>query len=177
MDVRRPPSVSYDESPVAAVPAGCDRRPADRIRRPATPLGGVDPEGWRVTMDATRGPRRRLRGALAALGCTVAWIITPWAAAAAHGDDPPGPTRPIDDPIPGHIERGAIQGQLQTLAEGAGLTAPNYGTSAPGQPGTLYVVDQDGPLWAIDLATGRKTVALNTRSLLVQLFPGDERGF
>jgi glucose/arabinose dehydrogenase len=88
-----------------------------------------------------------------------------------------GPLQPIDDPIPGHIRNGAIQVQLQTVAEGNGLTAPNWGTFAPGQPTTLYVVDQDGPLWAIDVRTGAKALCLNTRDLLVPLIPGDERGF
>jgi glucose/arabinose dehydrogenase len=88
----------------------------------------------------------------------------------------------IADPIPGHIVNGAIQGQLETVSTGSGLTAPNWGTFAPGQPNTLFVVDQDGPLWAVDLASGRKTVFHNTRALLVPLGafgPGtfDERGF
>jgi hypothetical protein len=87
------------------------------------------------------------------------------------------PLTPIDDPIPGHIEDGAIQMELETLAEGDGLTAPNWGTFAPGQPDTLYVSDQDGPLWAVDTVTGRKALCLNTRPLLVPLIPGDERGF
>jgi glucose/arabinose dehydrogenase len=90
--------------------------------------------------------------------------------------------KPIDDPFPGGIRNGAIQVQLQTVAEGNGLTAPNWGTFAPGQPQTLYVVDQDGPLWAVDLRTGAKALCLNTRPLLVPLGafgPGtyDERGF
>jgi glucose/arabinose dehydrogenase len=88
-----------------------------------------------------------------------------------------GARRPIDDPIPGGIRNGAIQAKLQTIAEGDGLTAPNWGTFAPGQPQTLYVVDQDGPLWAVDVRTGAKAMCLNTRDLLVPLFPGDERGF
>ena len=83
---------------------------------------------------------------------------------------------PIDDPIPGGIRNGDIQLVLQTVAEGKGLTAPNWGTFAPGQPDTLYVTDQDGPLWAVDLRTGAKALCMNTRDLLVPLFPGDERG-
>jgi hypothetical protein len=85
--------------------------------------------------------------------------------------------KPIDDPIPGGIRNGAIQVQLQTLAEGNGLTAPNWGTFAPGQPETLYVVDQDGPFWAVNVRSGAKALCLNTRDLLVPLVPGDERGF
>ncbi|HEV3486397.1 MAG TPA: hypothetical protein VG106_13385, partial [Vicinamibacterales bacterium] len=107
---------------------------------------------------------------------------TQLSASFSHLDDPPNPLVPIQDPIPGHIENGRIQLELETLAEGNGLTAPNWGTFAPGQPDVLYVVDQDGPLWAIDVNTGAKTVCLNTRPFLVPLGafgPGtfDERGF
>lgn len=115
---------------------------------------------------------RRLRFAIAV--CLIS--LTAGLPAAASS------VEPIDDPIPGHIERGAIQVQLQTLTEGEGLTAPNWGAFAPGQPNILYVVDQDGPLWAIDVTSGAKTVFLNTRPLLVPLGAFgpetfDERGF
>lgn len=90
----------------------------------------------------------------------------------------PRATRPIDNPIPGHIDNGAIQLQLQTLADGEGMTAPNWGTFAPGVPKTLFVSDQDGPLWAISTDTGRKHQVLNTAPLLVPLIlDADERGF
>src|SRR5215210_7018775 len=109
-------------------------------------------------------------------------LLTAGTAAASHLDDPPSPLVPIDDPIPGHVENSQLQLQLETLADGAGLTAPNWGTWAPGQSNRLFVVDQDGPLWAINTRTGAKTVFLNTRGLLVPLGafgPGtfDERGF
>jgi hypothetical protein len=102
------------------------------------------------------------------------------------------PTQPIDDPIPGHIRQGPIRAQLQVKAFGSGLTAPLYGTFAPGpgpspgetttQPNILYVVDQDGPLWAIDTKTGAKRLFIDTRQLIgpIGAFgPGtfDERGF
>jgi glucose/arabinose dehydrogenase len=96
----------------------------------------------------------------------------------ASAVDPPNPAVPIDDPIPGHVENGAIQLKLQTLTEGRGLSAPNWGTFAPGVPGFLYVVDQDGPLWAVNTATGAKHEVLNTAPLLVPLIlDADERGF
>lgn len=107
----------------------------------------------------------------------LALLIAAPTASTSHLDKPPNPTDEIGDPIPGPIENGDIQKNLEVLAQGNGLTAPNWGTYAPGQPNTLYVVDQDGPLWAIDTGTGRKTVVLNTRPLLVPLVPGDERGF
>lgn len=89
---------------------------------------------------------------------------------------------PIENPYPGQVEDGALQMEMETLAEGRGLTAPNWGTYAPGQPNVLYVVDQDGPFWAIDVRSGAKTLCLNTRPLLVPLGAFgpdtyDERGF
>lgn len=119
---------------------------------------------------------------LAATMLALLVLLMVGSASASHVDEPPNPNEPIDDPIPGPIANGAIQLKLEPLAKGAGLTAPNWGTFAPGQPDVLYVVDQDGPLWAIDVDTGDKTVFLNTRDLLVPLGafgPGtfDERGF
>ncbi|MGB3702934.1 MAG: hypothetical protein WA997_16855, partial [Anaerolineales bacterium] len=38
--------------------------------------------------------------------------------------------------------------RLEPLA--SGLTAPDFGTSAPGDDGRLFVSDQAGILWAID---------------------------
>jgi glucose/arabinose dehydrogenase len=65
-----------------------------------------------------------------------------------------------------------------------GLTAPNWGTPVPGCPDLadrLVVTDQDGILWAIDLATGEKSVLLNVSDRLVSLGVAgagtfDERG-
>ena len=116
-------------------------------------------------------------------------------AASADDQPPPNPTRPIEDPIPGHVRQGPFRFQLEVRAFGSGLTAPLYGTYAPGanpaapgasttQPNILYVVDQDGPLWAIDTRTGAKRLFINTRTQrplmpLGAFGPGtfDERGF
>lgn len=119
--------------------------------------------------------RRRPTAIFAALAGAV---LTASAASASHLDDPPRPSEPLSEPIPGHIEDGEVQLELRTIAEGNGLTAPNWGTHAPGQPGILYVVDQDGPLWAVHLSTGKKAKVLDTASLLVPLLlDADERGF
>ena len=125
-------------------------------------------------------------GALAfALGTTVVSI------SGRNLQDQPGR---IDDPIPGKIQQGRISAQLQGLAYGSGITAPLYGTFAPGpgptpgatttQPNILYVVDQDGPLWAVDVRNGAKRLFINTRTQrplmpLGASGPGtfDERGF
>jgi glucose/arabinose dehydrogenase len=69
--------------------------------------------------------------------------------------------------------------RLETVA--TGLTAPNWGTNAPGDSGRLFVSDQNGILWAVDLATGSKSVFLDVSGRLVALGIGgpgtfDERG-
>src|SRR3712207_2334137 len=115
--------------------------------------------------------KRRLHRRGAVLGVAAALVLTAGQLAASAA-----PGEPIDDPIPGHIRDGAIQLELQTVSEG--LTAPNWGTWAPGVPGVLFVVDQNGPLWAVDTTTGAKEVVLNTADLLVPLIlDADERGF
>jgi len=87
---------------------------------------------------------------------------------------------PLDDPLPDPISFGDVTVRLEAVA--AGLTAPNWGTFAPGVPRRLYVSDQVGILWAIDSLTGNKVVFLDVSSRLVPLgISGpnsfDERGF
>jgi glucose/arabinose dehydrogenase len=85
----------------------------------------------------------------------------------------------ISDPIPGGIRSGSIQITLEPVA--TGLLAPNYGISAPGLPDHLFVVDQPGQVWKINLTDGNKGVFLDVSLDLVSLGvvgPGsfDERG-
>jgi glucose/arabinose dehydrogenase/plastocyanin len=85
----------------------------------------------------------------------------------------------VGNPLP-PIQAGDLAIDLQPIA--TGLVAPNWGTAAPGDAGRLFVVDQPGILWAIDLATGSKSVFLDVTGRLVPLGivgPGtyDERGF
>lgn len=90
--------------------------------------------------------------------------------------------QPLDDPIPEPIETGPLQVRLQTVADG--MTAPNWGAAVPGcdaLKGRLVVTDQDGILWAVNLATGDKQMLLDAGDRLVALGafgPGsfDERG-
>jgi glucose/arabinose dehydrogenase/plastocyanin len=86
----------------------------------------------------------------------------------------------LAEPIPEAIAKGDTTITLQSVA--TGLTAPNYGTFAPGDPNRLFVADQTGILWAIDLTTGSKTIFLSVTSRLIPLgISGsgtfDERGF
>lgn len=88
----------------------------------------------------------------------------------------------LEDPIPEAIETGALEVRLQTVA--TGLTAPNWGAAVPGCENLshrLLVTDQDGILWAVNLATGGKEPLLDVSDRLVALGafgPGtfDERG-
>jgi glucose/arabinose dehydrogenase len=86
----------------------------------------------------------------------------------------------VIDPIPAPITSDAgVTVKLVPVA--SGLVAPNWGTFAPGRKRELYVVDQTGQIWAVDLKTGAKRVFLDASSRLVALGafgPGtfDERG-
>jgi len=123
-------------------------------------------------MNSTLRSRRRsvLAAALFALGSIVGIP-----GALAHP-----PNNPFDATIFAPIQPGGFEVRL--IATATGLTAPNKGVVAPRDSSTLYVVDQPGRLWAVDFASGRKTVVLDVRSRLVTLGvfgPGtfDERGF
>ncbi|MBX3357838.1 MAG: PQQ-dependent sugar dehydrogenase [Phycisphaeraceae bacterium] len=106
------------------------------------------------------------RGALVVAGVMVAAVSGAWG-------------QPLPNPIPEPLPRDGARVRLVPLA--AGLTAPNWGTSAPGMPGLLFVTDQTGIVWSIDVATGAKSVFMDLGSRLVSVGiagPGtyDERG-
>jgi glucose/arabinose dehydrogenase len=89
------------------------------------------------------------------------------------------PQTRLDNPIKPRIKKGNVRIKLTQVAEG--LTAPNWGIAAPGDAGRLFVIDQTGIIWAINLANGQKTVFADLSGLLVPLgFQGpntfDERG-
>src|SRR5262245_62855858 len=77
------------------------------------------------------------------------------------------PANPFDNTIFAPIQPGGFEIGLEPVA--TGLTSPLRGVVAPGEPGRLYVVDQVGKVWAIDLATGSTTVFLDVSSRLVPL--------
>ncbi|HNP25359.1 MAG TPA: PQQ-dependent sugar dehydrogenase, partial [Nitrosomonas sp.] len=86
----------------------------------------------------------------------------------------------LDDPIPASIQKGTVRLRLRSVA--SELTAPNWAVSAPGDSQYLYVGDQSGKLWRIDLKNGGQAVFLDLTDLLVPLgaFGSgsfDERGF
>lgn len=86
----------------------------------------------------------------------------------------------LEDPIPERISNGTAAVGLELVADG--LVSPLTGRTAPGHENHLYVVDQVGHLWAIDVTNGDKTMIADVSGLLVPLGafgPGtfDERGF
>ena len=110
-------------------------------------------------------------------------IATAFVAAAALISFPSAahcPATAFDDTVFAPIHRGGTRIGLEAVANG--MTAPLKGVVAPGEPSRLYVVDQTGQLWAVDLATGTKTLFLDVSARLVTLGvlgPNtfDERGF
>ncbi len=93
------------------------------------------------------------------------------------------PWAPFDDTRFAPIEDFGPLIKVETVA--TGVTSPLKGVVAPGEPNRLYVVDQVGKLWAIDLTTSppnNKTLFLDVSARLVTLGvlgPNtfDERGF
>jgi glucose/arabinose dehydrogenase len=66
---------------------------------------------------------------------------------------------PYDDTRFAPIERFGPTIGVEVVADG--LTAPLKGVAAPGQANRLYVVDQVGIVWAVDLTTKTKSVFLD----------------
>lgn len=92
----------------------------------------------------------------------------------------PVAAQPLEDPIPDPIVNGAAAVGLELVADG--LVSPLTGRVAPGHDDHLYVVDQVGHLWAVDVANGGQTLVADVSDVLVPLGafgPGtfDERGF
>lgn len=74
----------------------------------------------------------------------------------------------LADPITTTIvSTGSLQISLTTLA--TDLVAPLYATAAPGLTNNLFVVDQPGQLWKVDLATGAKQLFLDVAAQLIPL--------
>jgi len=82
------------------------------------------------------------------------------------------------DPLPAPIAQGKIQVGLQPVAEG--FVNPLLGIAAPSDSKRLFVVDQTGQIWAVDLATGNRSLFLDVSNRLVPLglfgINYDERG-
>lgn len=87
---------------------------------------------------------------------------------------------PLPNPIPAPITSDSgVTVKLVPIA--SGLVAPNWGTAAPGNKKELFVIDQTGQIWAINLKTQAKRLFADLSSRLVPLGVGgpgtfDERG-
>jgi glucose/arabinose dehydrogenase len=86
---------------------------------------------------------------------------------------------PLLDPIPEPIPQSAVEVSLEPVT--SGLTAPNWGTHAGDGSNRLFVADQPGIVYAVDLSSGVKSTFLDASARLVPLGafgPGtfDERG-
>ncbi|NND82577.1 MAG: hypothetical protein HKN50_09130, partial [Gammaproteobacteria bacterium] len=80
----------------------------------------------------------------------------------------------ISAPIP-DIATGAITIDLHEVA--GGFNAPLRAVQAPGIDGSLFVVEQTGKIFRVDLSTGEKTLFHDTQADLVAISPDyDERG-
>lgn len=88
----------------------------------------------------------------------------------------------IDDPIPRRIPASSVRIELGTVLKG--LVAPVTGAVAPGLPNRIFVADQVGKVWSIEVygpRRGEATLFLDVSSRLVPLglfapLNYDERG-
>lgn len=91
-----------------------------------------------------------------------------------------GGSTPVDDPIGPRIHERRLAVGFETVA--SGLAAPNFGVADPVGLNRLFVSDQAGVLYAIDLGTNALSVFHDLSSRLVPLGifgpdTFDERGF
>jgi glucose/arabinose dehydrogenase len=122
----------------------------------------------------TRTPIRPMFRAVAgSVAAAVAVVVASFAGAPALAQN-----TPLADPIPGTLPASAVRVSLRPLL--SHLTAPVAGAVAPGEPDTLYIVDQVGKIWQAPVAgIGLKkapALFLDVGSRLVALGEHDERG-
>ena len=79
------------------------------------------------------------------------------------------PFAPFDNTRFAPITRFGPAISVEVAAEG--LVAPNKGVPAPGLPGYLFVIDQTGQVWAINLNTHDPVTHLPTRTLFLDVSP------
>src|SRR5690349_14654205 len=70
-----------------------------------------------------------------------------------------GTTQGLEDPIPGSLPHTAFSVSLQTVADG--FNSPTSAAVAPGIDDRLFVTDQTGKIWSVDLASGERTIFAN----------------
>ena len=117
-----------------------------------------------------------LRRVVAAVGISVALAATSSGAFAQCANVK------LEDPIPGLIPASSTRVTLETVA--TGLISPVGGAVAPGMPNRIFVLDQVGKIWAVEVYGHRRGevtqfLDLSTRIVPVGLFKPlnyDERG-
>jgi len=77
------------------------------------------------------------------------------------------PHSPYDDTVFAPIKRFGPRVAVEVVA--SGLVAPLKGVAAPGDRDHLYVVDQAGTAWKVNLHTKEKSVFLDVRLRIVTL--------
>jgi glucose/arabinose dehydrogenase len=97
---------------------------------------------------------------------TLLWTLFPATPVLAHCPDAQGPPAYLETFF-APINASGTRITLEMVA--SGLVAPNKGVVAPGLPNHLFVVDQPGQVWAVNLMTGAKTLFLDVSSRLVTL--------
>jgi glucose/arabinose dehydrogenase len=110
-------------------------------------------------------------------------VVSAVALSVAFGTGAGAQEKGLSDPIPGRLPRARFSVGLETVA--SGLVSPTYATFAPGVANRLFVTDQPGKIWAIDIShrgIGRRSLFADLTSRSVRLgdvVPGssyDERG-
>ncbi len=127
---------------------------------------------------AGRAPKTdvgRLRNRVAALAvglmipalvdATLAGLPERPAAQASKAED--AAVKSLTNPVRRNIKTGAVSASLSSVA--TGLVAPVGGSMAPSDSRHLYVVDQIGDVWEINLESGSKRLYAVVRALLVPL--------
>ncbi len=84
------------------------------------------------------------------------------------------PPLPVTGPVGSPILRGNVTLKLDTIS--SGFQAPIYATQAPNVDQFMFVVEQTGRIWAVDLNSGLKELFLDVSDYLVDLELRDERG-
>ena len=101
-----------------------------------------------------------------AISLALALMLLPASRAVAHCPGVVGPPAYLETTF-APIRPGGQPINLAKVADG--LTSPLKGTVAPGLRNHLFVVDQIGKVWAVNLTTGSKTVFLDVGGRLVTL--------
>lgn len=104
-------------------------------------------------------------------------VLSVLSAVPAPASEPAG----LDDPIHEHIRPGPVQVSLRAVT--SGFVAPLAAVAPPGDHSSLYVADQPGQIYRVDLATGVRSLFLDVTTRLPMVPLGvfgpntyDERG-